>query len=115
MPRLTSPRELSPHLASQQELLLLLLLVLGRLPTALLLAPPQPPPQSPSPVHRIAGGWRSQPLHVPTRRADGSDAVDAPLLGNGGIGAVLGGPASNITWFLGANEFFGGPSCSSGV
>ena len=26
------------------------------------------------------------------------------------LGAVLGGPASNLTWYLGANRFFGGPS-----
>ena len=63
-----------------------------------------------SPVDAIAGRWASQPLHVPTRRADQSDAVDGPLLGNGAVGAVLGGPASNLTWYLGANRFFGGPS-----
>ena len=63
-----------------------------------------------SPVDRIGGSWDTQPLHVPTRRVDGSDAVDGPLLGNGGVGAVLGGPGGNLTWYLGANEFFGGPS-----
>jgi hypothetical protein len=42
-----------------------------------------------------------------------SDAVDGPLLGNGVVGAALGGPASNLTWFLGANRFFGGPSSGS--
>ena len=42
-----------------------------------------------------------------------SDAVDGPLLGNGAVGAVLGGPANNLTWYLGANQFFGGPSSGS--
>jgi hypothetical protein len=42
-----------------------------------------------------------------------SDAVDGPLLGNGAVGAALGGPASNLTWYLGANRFFGGPSSGS--
>ena len=36
--------------------------------------------------------------------------MDGPLLGNGGVGTVIGGAADNLTFYLGANEFFGGPS-----
>ena len=64
-------------------------------------------------VDGIGGSWRAQPLHVPTLVAKQSDAVDGPLLGNGAVGAVLGGPANNLTWYLGANRFFGGPSSGS--
>ena len=66
-----------------------------------------------SPVDGIGGTWSAPPLHVPTRVTKQSDAVDGPLLGNGAVGAVLGGPASNLTWYLGANQFFGGPSSGS--
>eukprot|EP01043_Picozoa_sp_COSAG02_P118590 COSAG02_NODE_55190_length_292_cov_0.497409_1_plen_58_part_10 len=50
---------------------------------------------------------------MPTRVTKQADAVDGPLLGNGAVGAVLGGPAHNLTWYIGANSFLAGPSSGS--
>eukprot|EP01047_Picozoa_sp_COSAG01_P065380 COSAG01_NODE_8825_length_2647_cov_166.304553_2_plen_448_part_00 len=79
----------------------------------LLLHPQSSPCLVAAVVNRIGGSWRAQPLHVPTRVTKQADAVDGPLLGNGAVGAVLGGPANNLTWYIGANSFLGGPSSGS--
>ena len=47
------------------------------------------------------GSWASPPDRVPTQKL-----VDGPILGNGDLGIVLGGPPEKLTFYIGLNSFW---------
>ena len=53
-------------------------------------------------VSKIKGTWHSVPRGVPSR-----SMPDGPLLGNGDLGAVLGGRPEQLTFYIGKSDFFG--------
>src|SRR3982074_2416606 len=58
-------------------------------------------------VQQYRGSWTSPPAITDT-----SQAMDAPLLGNGDVGAAIIGPPSAMTFILSKNEFW---SLSNGM
>ena len=42
----------------------------------------------------------------PPRRVPSNTITDAPLTGNGDIGIVMAGPAHNLTFYIGKNDFW---------
>ena len=55
----------------------------------------------PGPVSKHTAVFTAQPWRVPTELMP-----DGPLLGNGDVGVVLGGPASEQFFFIGKNDFW---------
>ena len=50
---------------------------------------------------KYSGRWSKPPQKVPTQKL-----VDGPILGNGDLGVVAGGPAEKMTFFVGLNQFW---------
>lgn len=53
-------------------------------------------------VSGITGVYMKPPEHVPTDKMAGG-----PVIGNGDLGVVVGGPAEKLTFYLGKADFFG--------
>ena len=47
---------------------------------------------------KYSGHWSAPPKSVPTQKL-----VDGPILGNGDLGVVLGGPPGQLTFYIGLN------------
>ena len=54
-------------------------------------------------VSQYSGQWTSPPSVLTS-----GETTDAPLLGNGDVGAAIGGSINNQTFYLGKNDFFSG-------
>jgi hypothetical protein len=52
-------------------------------------------------VQKYKGGWSTPPTKVPS-----SYTNDAPLMGNGDVGVVMGGNIDAMTFYIGKNEFW---------
>ena len=67
---------------------------------------PVPQPDSlkrgPELVSSIKGTYTAPPKSIPTGKMAGG-----PVVGNGDLGVVMGGPADHLTLYLGKNDFFG--------
>ncbi|MFJ1709796.1 glycosyl hydrolase family 95 catalytic domain-containing protein [Kitasatospora sp. NPDC088346] len=56
-------------------------------------------------VQQYQGDWTSPPTIIA-----GGKGTDAPLLGNGDVGVVIGGSINNQTYYIGKNDFFSASS-----
>ena len=50
---------------------------------------------------KYVGQWTAPPTRVPTQKL-----VDGPIVGNGDMGVTIGGPAEELTFYVGLNQFW---------